>query len=320
MNRRLLLRLVLLSLVSTLVALAFVGSHGVGAARVAQGPDDKTNRASLMAFDPTGKPAGECPLRHTEVKAEVSGFLSRVNVTQEFVNPFEEKIEAVYTFPLPQAAAVDDMTMRVGDRTIKGKIMRREEAQAAYQEAKSQGHVASLLDQERPNIFTQSVANIMPGQSVVITISYVETLKYEGGAYEWSFPMVVGQRYIPAGATAKDDSAGAQEDDSAGVEQSKSKSVPDAAHAGEGEGDECGDERQQGESEEKSAVHNPSELGTRRPCTAMIFSAARSELIFLRKTPNPVARAGGLLSGPGKRVGTIPLLSTLMLCPCRTVV
>src|SRR2546423_11021126 len=229
MNRRLLLRLALLSLVSTLIALAFAGMRGVGAARVAQGPDDKTNRASLMAFDPTGKPAGECPLRHTEVKAEVSGFISRVNVTQEFLNPFEDKIEAVYTFPLPVAAAVDDMTMRVGERTIKGKIMRREDAQAAYKEAKSQGHVASLLDQERPNIFTQSVANIMPGQSVVITISYVETLKYEGGAYEWSFPMVVGQRYIPAGATAKDDSAGAQEDDSAGVEQSKSKSVPDAA-------------------------------------------------------------------------------------------
>src|SRR2546423_4607382 len=229
MNRRLLLRLALLSLVSTLIALAFAGMRGVGATRAARGPGDKTTRASLMAVDPSGKAAGECPLRHTEVKAEVSGFLSRVNVTQEFVNPFEEKIEAVYTFPLPQSAAVDDMTMRVGDRTIKGKIMRREEAQAAYQEAKSQGHVASLLDQERPNIFTQSVANIMPGQSVVITISYVETLKYEGGAYEWSFPMVVGQRYIPAGATAKDDSAGAQEDDSAGVEQSKSKSVPDAA-------------------------------------------------------------------------------------------
>src|SRR2546423_14192392 len=121
MNRRLLLRLALLSLVSTIVALAFVGSHGVGAARVAQGPGDKTNRASLVAVDATGKPAGECPLKHMEVKAEVSGFISRVNVTQEFLNPFDDKIEAVYTFPLPQAAAVDDMTMRVGDRTIKGK-------------------------------------------------------------------------------------------------------------------------------------------------------------------------------------------------------
>src|SRR5437868_5673166 len=233
MNRRLLLRLALLSLVSTLVALAFAGSHGGGAARAARGPGDKTTQGSLMAVDPSGKAAGECPLKHTDVKAEVSGFISRVNVMREFVNPFEEKIEAVYTFPLPQSAAVDDMTMRVGDRTIKGKIMRREDAQAAYQEAKSQGHVASLLDQERPNVFTQSVANIMPGQTVVITISYVETLKYEGGAYEWSFPMVVGPRYVPAGTTAKDDAAGAQEEDDAGGQQGEpapaASPVPDAA-------------------------------------------------------------------------------------------
>ena len=144
------------------------------------------------------KPAGECPLKHTEVKAQVSGFLSRVTVTQDFENNFAEKIEAVYTFPLPQAAAVDDLTMMIGERVIKGKIMRREEAKAAYAAAKQVGKIASLLDQERPNIFTQQVANILPGQSIRIVISYVETLKYENGTYEWSFPMVVGPRYIPA--------------------------------------------------------------------------------------------------------------------------
>ncbi|HET7288322.1 MAG TPA: VWA domain-containing protein, partial [Pyrinomonadaceae bacterium] len=83
------------------------------------------------------------------------------------------------------------------ERTIKGKIMRRQEAQAAYTAAKEQGKVASLLDQERPNIFTQQIANIMPGQQIRIIISYVETLKYEDGSYEWSFPMVVGPRYMP---------------------------------------------------------------------------------------------------------------------------
>ncbi|HEY8413887.1 MAG TPA: VIT domain-containing protein, partial [Pyrinomonadaceae bacterium] len=152
---------------------------------------------SLQALDKTGKPAVLCPLKHTDVKAEISGFLSRVTVTQEFTNPFPDKIEAIYTFPLPQAAAVDDMTMLIGERRVKGKIMRREEAQAAYNTAKQMGQVASLLDQERPNIFTQSVANIMPGEQIRITISYVETLKYENGAYEWSFPMVVGERYLP---------------------------------------------------------------------------------------------------------------------------
>jgi Ca-activated chloride channel family protein len=155
-------------------------------------------QGSLAAFDQNGQPAGECPLKHTEVKAQVSGFLSRVTVTQDFENKFPEKIEAVYTFPLPQAAAVDDLTMLIGERVIKGKIMLREQARAAYDAAKELGKVASLLDQERPNIFTQQVANIMPGQSIRIVISYVETLKYENGSYEWAFPMVVGPRYVSA--------------------------------------------------------------------------------------------------------------------------
>ena len=163
-------------------------------------------QGSLEAFDQKGQSAGECPLKHTEVKAQVSGFISRVTVTQEFENNFTEKIEAVYTFPLPEAAAVDDLTMLIGERVIKGKIMRREEAKAAYAAAKEVGKVASLLDQEQPNIFAQQVANIMPGQSIRIVISYVETLKYENGSYEWSFPMVVGPRYIPARVEQDDNS------------------------------------------------------------------------------------------------------------------
>lgn len=158
-------------------------------------------QGALQVLDPNGKPKALCPLKHTDVKAEISGFLSRVVVTQEFENPFKEKIEAVYTFPLPQNAAVDDMTMIVGDRTVRGKILRREEAEAVYEAAKSNGQTASLLNQERPNIFTQSVANILPGEQIKITISYVETLKYEAGSYEFVFPMVVGPRYVPGSAT-----------------------------------------------------------------------------------------------------------------------
>jgi len=142
-----------------------------------------------------------CPLKHTDVKAEISGALGRVTVTQEFRNPFQVKIEAVYTFPLPPDAAVDDMTMLIGDRTIRAKIKRREEARAIYDAARKSGHMAGLLDQERPNIFTQAVANIMPGAKVKIAISYVETLPYESGQYRFEFPMVVGPRYIPGRAT-----------------------------------------------------------------------------------------------------------------------
>ncbi|MEN3329119.1 MAG: Ca-activated chloride channel, partial [Acidobacteriota bacterium] len=160
--------------------------------------DQAPTEGSLQAFDKDGKSVGECPLKHTDVKAQVSGFLSRVTVTQEFQNNFPNKIEAVYKFPLPDAAAVDDMTMVIGERVIKGKILRREEAQATYNAAKQEGRIASLLNQEQANIFTQQVANILPGQNIRITISYVETLQYEDGTYEWTFPMVVAPRYIPA--------------------------------------------------------------------------------------------------------------------------
>ena len=152
---------------------------------------------SLTIVDAEGNRRSAFPLKHTEVKAEITGFISRVIVTQQFENPFHERIEAIYTFPLPQNAAVDDMTMLVGDRTIKGKILPREEAMAVYEAAKTSGRRASLLDQERPNVFTQSVANILPGDQIKITISYVESLRYDKGAYEFVFPTVVGPRYIP---------------------------------------------------------------------------------------------------------------------------
>ena len=201
------------------IILLFSGLETIEVAHATTKKKDRANQGSLQATDASGKLIGQCPLKHTAVKAEISGFLSRVTVTQEFENNFAENIEAVYIFPLPQGAAVDDMTMLVGDRTVKGKIMRREEAQAAYTAAKTSGQVASLLDQERPNIFTQSVANILPGERVTITISYVETLKYENGTYEFVFPMVVGPRYIP-GASDETQSAST----SAEIER-----VPDAS-------------------------------------------------------------------------------------------
>ncbi|MCC6489250.1 MAG: VWA domain-containing protein [Candidatus Hydrogenedentes bacterium] len=153
----------------------------------------------VIVTDPDGNPQGQCPLEHTDVQVDIAGFLARVTLTQRFGNPFTEPIEAVYTFPMSDRAAVDSMTMKVGSRVITGLIKEREEAQRIYQQARDAGQRASLLDQERPNIFTQAVANIQPGETIEITISYVEYLKYETGEYEFSFPMVVGPRYIPGG-------------------------------------------------------------------------------------------------------------------------
>ena len=151
------------------------------------------------------KPGGEvveCPLKHTDVAADISGFIARVKVTQVFFNPLDEKIEAVYVFPLPHKAAVDDMTMVIGQRRIVGLIKRRAEARQIYEAALAQGATAALLEQERPNIFTQSVGNIAPRQEIRIEISYVDVLEYDMGAYEFHFPMVVGPRYIPGSPTS----------------------------------------------------------------------------------------------------------------------
>jgi Ca-activated chloride channel family protein len=166
------------------------------------GSAQKVTEGTLNAVGAENKPLGACPLKRTDVKADVAGFISRVRVRQEFENNFAEKIEAVYVFPLPNNAAVDQMTMTIGERIVRGRIMRREKAREVYEAAKSNGQVASVLDQERTNVFTQSVANILPGEKITIEISYVETLRYEAGRYEFVFPMVVGPRYNPSSVSA----------------------------------------------------------------------------------------------------------------------
>jgi Ca-activated chloride channel family protein len=159
---------------------------------------------TLLASGKKGKALGKCPLKNTAVRTDISGFVARVRVVQEFQNDFSEPIEAVYTFPLSQNSAVDDMTMTIGQRMIRGKIMKRMEARRVYEQAQDEGKTASLLDQERANIFTQSVANIRPGEKIIIEISYVETLKYDDGQYEFVFPMMVGSRYIPSSVDPAD--------------------------------------------------------------------------------------------------------------------
>jgi Ca-activated chloride channel homolog len=135
-------------------------------------------------------------LTNTDVKGKISGNISRVEVTQTFQNPYDKPLEAIYVFPLPDQAAVDDMEIKIGDRVIKGDIKKREEAKEIYDRARREGRTAGLLEQERDNIFTQSLANIKPGEQIKVTIRYTESLKFEQGDYEFVFPMVVGPRYI----------------------------------------------------------------------------------------------------------------------------
>jgi Ca-activated chloride channel family protein len=143
----------------------------------------------------------EMPLKQTDVRASVSGYLGSVEVTQKFHNPYSSKIEAVYIFPLPHNAAINEFIMTIGERRIRGIIRERAEAEKIYQDAKRQGYVASLLTEERPNVFTQSVANIEPGKEIDVHIRYFNTLDYVDGWYEFVFPMVVGPRFNPPGMT-----------------------------------------------------------------------------------------------------------------------
>jgi Ca-activated chloride channel family protein len=181
------------------LACAVLASHPVPVAAQVEEPVPGTGALGIV--DPDGRPAGDCPLERTDVRIEVAGFVARVRVVQVFRNPRPQPIEAVYTFPLSNRGAVDAMWMRSEGREVRAEIRRREEARRIYDEARAAGQLASRLDQERPNVFTQSVANLMPNARVEIEIHYVETLEYEAGRFALSFPTVVGPRFIPGNAT-----------------------------------------------------------------------------------------------------------------------
>ncbi|MEM9538824.1 MAG: VIT domain-containing protein [Cyanobacteria bacterium P01_E01_bin.42] len=193
------------------LTLLLVGAGGATSLAIAQTPsrsaprqlradnrntEPPTPAGGLFVSAEDGEPR-VFPLKHTEVKAKVSGNVSRVEVTQTFENPFSDPLEAIYVFPLPDEAAVDDMEIKIGDRIIEGDIKKREEAREIYERAREEGRTAGLLEQERANIFTQSLANIKPGEQIDVTIRYTDSLTFEGGDYEFVFPMVVGPRYIP---------------------------------------------------------------------------------------------------------------------------
>ncbi len=175
---------------------------------------------AMMAKLPKEEKEVPLPLKHTDVKGSVVGYIATVEVTQQFHNPYSEKIEASYIFPLPENAAVNEFIMTIGERHIRGIIREREEAEKIYKEARQQGYVASLLTQERPNIFTQKVANIEPGRQIDVNIKYFNTLAYIDGWYEFVFPMVVGPRFNPPGST---EGVGAVERGKSGISGQKTE-------------------------------------------------------------------------------------------------
>ena len=133
-----------------------------------------------------------------DVDLTVSGPTIRARVTQIFRNPTQNWVEAVYVYPLPEGGAVDTLKMVIGDRIVVGEIKERQQARIIYEQAKQNGQKAALTEQERPNIFTNSVANIGPGETVLVQIEYQEPVHQSAGEFSLRVPMVVGPRYNPA--------------------------------------------------------------------------------------------------------------------------
>ena len=186
---------------------AVPGPHGAG-------------QGTLMLQDAAGNHEA-APQLFTDVHMSVSGMIARVQVKQRFVNPTADWREGVYTFPLPENAAVDHLRMHIGERVIEGRIEERTEARRAYEHARQQGRKTTLVEQERANLFTTNLANIAPAEEIVVAIEYQQTLRFDAGSFSLRFPMTVTPRYVP-GAPLESMSA------SLGSAASPQMQVPDA--------------------------------------------------------------------------------------------
>src|SRR5258706_10141229 len=151
------------------------------------------------------------PTVETEVAIQVNGIVARTRVTQLFHNPGADFVEGVYVFPLPENSAVDHLWMRIGERAIEGVIEEKGAARRSYETAKREGRKAALVEQQRPNLFTNSVAHIGPGEQVRITLEYQQTLAYSNGEYRLRFPLAITPRYVPAAPEALPDEPKARE-------------------------------------------------------------------------------------------------------------
>lgn len=164
-----------------------------------ESPEDPGGGRLLTKLD-DGRVLG-LPLEHTRFESIVVGTVAETTVTQRFGNPLSDPIEVVYTFPLPHDGAVDDYWLQIGQRRIEGEIHRRKDAQEIYQEAKDAGQSAGLLEQERPNIFTQHVANVPPGESIEVSMHIVQPLRPVGtciaqAVKRWHFPKSDGSGQV----------------------------------------------------------------------------------------------------------------------------
>ena len=162
-----------------------------------QKPDYEADRTSSpYFFIPSDDPStDQLPLKSTSADVQISGVIADVEVTQIYKNEGKKVLEAVYVFPASTRAAVYSLKMTIGERTITARIEERGKAREDYEQARQEGRTASLLEEQRPNVFQMNVANILPGDVIRVELSYTEILMPERGIYEFVYPTVVGPRY-----------------------------------------------------------------------------------------------------------------------------
>jgi len=183
----------------TLIAMALLPIGGVAiCAGQAGAPGTETDDKTLSPYffvKSDDSAVDQLPLKSTSATVNISGPIADVVVTQVYRNEGKKPIEAIYVFPASTRASVYGMKMTIGERTITAEVQKREEARQAYEQAKHKGKSASLLEQNRPNVFQMNVANILPGDEIKTELRYTETVVPMEGVYEFVYPTVVGPRY-----------------------------------------------------------------------------------------------------------------------------
>ena len=168
---------------------------------VGASPNGATTGEFLYRLEPEGV-LQQAPAVDTRVRFDVTGVIARATVVQRFRNPTDEWIEGVYVFPLPESSAVDHMRMRVGSRVIEGQIREKEQATREFAAAAAEGKRATLVEQQRPNLFTSRVANLGPYEELEVEIEYQQTLSFDEGRVVLRFPLAITPRYLPGIASS----------------------------------------------------------------------------------------------------------------------
>ncbi len=161
---------------------------------------DAAQAGMLLLRGQTDDSTWLAPIVSNVVELRVTGMIARAEVKQVFENPSDEVVEAVYVFPLPETAAVDALTLEVGERRIVGEIQERAKAERVFEQARRDGKKAALVEQARPNLFSTRVANIGPGEIVSATLEYQQDVAYDSGQFSLHFPSTLTPRYVPGSA------------------------------------------------------------------------------------------------------------------------